>query len=39
MNVPEMTAGSWAFMAVCWVLLIALNAYCFWVMLRGKGRE
>jgi len=39
MKVPEMTAGSWAFMAICWALLIVLNAYCFSVMLRHKGKE
>jgi hypothetical protein len=38
MSTPDMTAGSWTFMLVSWAILIAINLYCFSVMLR-KGKK
>ncbi len=38
MKIPDMTAGSWAFMLVSWALILVLTLYCFSVMLR-RGKK
>lgn len=34
-----MTAGAWIFMLVSWAILIAVNGFCFSIMLRKKKAE